>query len=136
MVNRVKLVWIAHPLLLDHILSVTGVIFKLRPRASLGHNVCGQFCRSVCHSVCCSVSLSVSGRNQNAKFQLAVCGKYSGNSWKTLINKFWRLSNNHSMSKIPWTTCDSILVFPRSNYTRSLCIDFIRNSFYTLQSLS
>ena len=32
-----------------------------------------------------SVGRSVCGKNQNAKYQLAIYGKYSGNHWRTHI---------------------------------------------------
>ena len=31
-------------------------------------------------------------KNQNAKFQIAVCGKYSGKKWNAIIYKFLTLS--------------------------------------------
>ena len=73
-------------------------------------------------------------KKSNSKFQLAVCEKYAGNQWKTLIYKLFRLSYIYTKSKIPWTTHASNLVGLRSNYTWSLYIRVSCTFFYMIYS--
>ena len=48
------------------IFKETDAVSKLRPRASMGSNVCWFVCRSVCR------------KSQNVEFQVAIYGKYLG----------------------------------------------------------
>ena len=46
-----------------------------------------------------SVGRSVCGKNQDAKFQLAIYRKYLGDHWRTSVHKFFRLSTLNVSSR-------------------------------------
>ena len=53
-------------------------LFKVQPEAFMVSNICGLVCLFM--------------EKSNAKFQLAVCGDYSGKEWKSSIYKYQVLS--------------------------------------------